>query len=115
MSDADEIVELLVRQAERPRVARALLAAAEAAGLPAWVVQSQSNGYRVPASIADAADAELAADADVEPLPGTQVYAAAPPGGKVTYERDLGPGEVEQAEAEELPAPVPGRKSGGRK
>lgn len=114
MSEADEIVELIVPARERSCVARALLAAAERLGLPAEVVQSTSTGYRAPLAIAEAADEQLA-DKDREEL--QQVHAARTPGGRVTYQRDQAPDEVDddgQADEPELPAAVRNRKRGGR-
>jgi hypothetical protein len=120
MTAADELVELFVPARERSCVARALLAAAEQLGLPAEVVRSTSYGYRVPKPVADAADADLARQAAAagEPVAGGQAYAAHPPGGRVQYQRDTGPGEGDddgQADEAELPEPVQNRKRGGRK
>jgi hypothetical protein len=126
MSEADEIVELFVPARERSCVARALLQAAEQLGLPAGVVQSTSYGYWVPKRVADAVDVDLArqaaaaAGAAGEPVPGGQAYAAHPPGGRVRYERDAGPADQDDDQADEqgdveLPEPVRNRRRGGRK
>lgn len=54
-SSAEELVDLRVRQSERPETARRLLAAAEQAGLDPHVVRSTSDGYIVPARVAELA------------------------------------------------------------
>ncbi|MBP2703520.1 hypothetical protein JOL79_06870 [Microbispora sp. RL4-1S] len=117
MDQAAETVELLVPAAERPRTARALLAAAASQGLPAEVVRSTSTGYVVPVSVADGADVELAAAGHDGPLPGAQLAAAHPPRGRVAYTRDKGPGEGDEQPVEgeapaDLPEPVRGRRAG---
>lgn len=61
------MVELIVRGAERPATARALLDAAARLGLPARVVASTSSGYLVPERVA--AGAVMAVSAGVNPLP----------------------------------------------
>ncbi|MEV0822526.1 hypothetical protein [Nonomuraea rubra] len=113
MSNADEIVELIVPARERSCVARALLQAAEQLGLPAEVVQSTSTGYRVPRAVADAADEQLAEAGLDDQVSGT--YAAHTPGGRVTYSRDGDEGdEGEPAQGDELPEPVRNRRKGSR-
>lgn len=110
-----EIVELLVRAAERPKTARALLAAVAEQGLPPEVVKSTGGGYQVPRAVADAADLALAESVnDGGPLPGTQVFAAASgrPGFRRDGEEPLDPDLVPDPE---MPEQVKARgKRGGR-
>lgn len=54
-SSAEDLVDLRVRQSERPETARRLLAAAEQAGLHPHVVRSTGDGYIVPARVAELA------------------------------------------------------------
>jgi hypothetical protein len=103
-----DVVELLVRAAERGKVARALLNAAAEQGLQPDVVRSTSTGYQVPRAVADAADVALAASVGDGPLPGTQVYAAA--SGRPGYRRDgEQPLDPDQVPDPELPEPVKAR------
>lgn len=101
-------IVLLVRAIERPKVARALLAAAAEAGAPAEIVRSTSDGYIVPRYLADLADLVLAEDV-AAPIEGQlRAYAAAvangvdqvrPPADEVTPDPapEAGPGpEVDQ-------------------
>jgi hypothetical protein len=72
----DEIITLLVLARERPDVARALLAAADTAGVEPFAVRTTSDGFEVPRLLAQLAGLVLAED--VEPLDHlTPVYAAA--------------------------------------
>lgn len=55
MTSPAEYVEILAAPADQGPIARKLLAAADAAGIEQDVVRTTSDGFRVPASIADAA------------------------------------------------------------
>lgn len=70
---------VIVPAAKRGEVALALLQAAETAGLEAAVVVSQTEGYLVPAELADAALAVLGPEAQPEPQPEPEPEAQVQP------------------------------------